>query len=111
MTRARRQATSYVVTVWPEGHECHDVILFSLLVRYRGRGQWAVEEGWSTGDHKPVLGSDGKWHIDERGNPRLRFPIEEALRMAEEHAPSVTINGTTAVQALARCRERGCAGR
>lgn len=109
--QVRRQPVSYLVTLWPEGHECHDVTLFSLLVRYRGDGKWSVEQGWTSGDMKPVLGADGRWHVDERGNPRLRFPLDEALQLAEEHAADVTINGITTPQALARHQERGCPDR
>lgn len=107
----RRQPVTYLVTVWPEGHECGDMMLFSLLVQYRGDGRWAVEQGWSSGSPKPVLGTDGNWHMDERGNPELRFTLDDALRLAEAHAPRITVRGVTAAQVLARHEEHGCPDR
>lgn len=107
----RTQPVTYLVTIWPEGHECTEVTLFSLLVQYRGNGQWAVEQGWTTGDRKLVLGSDGRWHTDDPNNPLLRFPLEDALHLAGTHAEQVTLHGVTAAEALAQHQEHGCPDR
>lgn len=101
----RTRPVAYLVTIWPEGHECSDATMFSLLVRYHGNGQWAVEGGWTSGDRKMVLGVDGDWHLD---NPGLRFPLEDALRLAEAHAPRIAVCGITAAQALAWHQEHSC---
>jgi hypothetical protein len=99
---------SYLVSLWPEGHDCRDMATWSLLVTYRGQGWWAIELGWSHGSMKPVLGADGHWHIDERGNLALRHRLDDALRLTRSHAATATVNGVTAAEALTRHEQAGC---
>jgi hypothetical protein len=95
------QATEYTVSCLPaddiEGH------LFGITVQYRGAGRWAVVH------HGSCLGTDGDWDFGvkeyDRGDDWLdahRFDEETALRLAKAAAPSVTVNGITAVEALRR---------
>jgi hypothetical protein len=100
----------YLVTVWPEGHDCSEASLWSLLVDYRGHGNWAVEQGWSHGSPKIVLTRSGEWDCDQRGDPGYRFTLDEALELARAHAPAIEIAGRTAAGAMAEDLARGCDG-
>lgn len=100
----------YLVTVWPEGHDCSEASLWALLVAYRGNGRWAVEQGWSHGDLKRVLTRSGEWDYDHRGDPGYRFTREEAIELARAHAPLIEINGHTATEVMAAHLARGCDG-
>jgi hypothetical protein len=100
----------YLVSVWPEAHEaCPDAASTSLLVTYRGRGTWAVEEGWSHGD-KIVLTCSGEWDLDRRGDPDYRFTLDEALELARQHAATLTIAGHAVTEILREHTGRGCPG-
>jgi hypothetical protein len=100
----------YLVTVWPEGHDCHEASLWSLLVTYRGNGRWAVEQGWSHGTPKIVLTRSGQWDHDQRGDPGYRFTRDEALEMARRHAATLTIAGHTAADVMKAHIARECDG-
>jgi hypothetical protein len=110
VTEVHVRPVEYLVTVWPEGHDCHEASLWSLLVTYRGNGRWAVEQGWSHGSPKIVLTRSGKWDLDQRGDPHYRFTLEEALDQARQHAATVTIAGRTAAEAMREHLARGCDG-
>lgn len=84
---------------------------FTITVRYRGNGRWAVQRG----EHS-CLGADGKWAQGikeyDRGESWLRahrFDLDTALRLAKEAAPKITVNGYTVADALAMY-ERETAG-
>jgi hypothetical protein len=94
------QPTRYVVSCFqPDDHEG---AVFNLSVEYRGRGLWAVVRlGY-------CLGADGQWSYEsipsEREDDWLaahRFDLEQAIRLAKEAAPDVTVNGYTVADALA----------
>lgn len=98
-------ATRYTVNLLPEtdphGH------VFEITVEYRGDGQWAIlRHGW-------CLSQSGEWDYELRPSEREdewiaahRFDLDTALRLAKEAAPSVTVNGLTAADALARFNAR-----
>jgi hypothetical protein len=76
-------------------------------VEWRGRGTWAVIHGGS------CLGTDGEWDWEPRPSSREddwlaahRFALDDALVLAREHAPKVRVNGHSAVDVLARYRDR-----
>lgn len=98
-------ATRYTVNLLPEtdphGH------VFEITVEYRGHGQWAILR------HGSCLGQDGEWDYELRPSGREddwiaahRFDLDTALRLAKEAAPSVTVNGLTAADALVRFNAR-----
>jgi hypothetical protein len=107
---------SYDVSVWPDDIECLDSETWKLTVEYRGRGLWAVTRGGM----RTCLNADGEWDYEMRPSEREdewlaahRFSLGDAIDLARRHAPDVTINGLTAVEVLARHRERhpdGCDG-
>ncbi len=107
--------TEYQVSVFPDELWDSDDMLtvsevhtWALTVAYRGRGKWAVTQG----GHQ-CLGSDGEWDWEMRPSERddtwlatHRFDLETALKLAADHAPKVTINGKTALDILAKLRDR-----
>jgi len=110
---------AYEVSVWPPEHGgCIDSATWCVTVADRGRGLWAVLRG-GTGS-TVCLSAAGKWEFepspsnrDDKWLAAHRFPLEEALQLAREHAPKVTVNGMTAVQVLAldqRNHPGGCRG-
>ncbi len=116
MTEPRTTVTSYEVSIWPEDCTCLDSAIWCCSVVYQGYGNWSVRRGSSS--NAPCLGSDGRWHYERLPSSRTseelardRFPLEEALKLAREMAPKVTVNGATSEEALARhqhgqwCRE------
>ena len=116
-TEPRVTVISYEVSIWPEDCSGMDSAVYCCSVVYSGYGNWTVRRGSASSD-APVLGTDGQWHRErlpsERTKEELaahRFDLETALKLAREMAPRVTVNGLTAVQALARhqhgqwCRE------
>jgi hypothetical protein len=105
---ARVRPAAYLVSVWPDGHECGDAATWCLMVTYRGHGQWAVERGWNEGRGKIVLGADGRWHTDAPGHPGLRFSRDDALALARRHAPAMMTGGMTAADALRLHYQHGC---
>ena len=104
--------TRYEVSVWPDEIECMDSDTWKLAVEYRGEGKWAVSRS------RQCLGADGRWDWEPLPSSREddwlaqhRFPLDAALDLARKHAPGVTINGMTALEVLARHRERHPDGR
>ena len=97
----------YVVTIWPEGHDCVESSQWCLVVRERRHGQWSVEQGRATGP-RLVLGRDGHWVLDRPGDTALRFPLAEALQAAKQRAASFTSCGRTPADVLKDHADRGC---
>lgn len=94
-------ATAFTVSILPSDNINHH--LYAIKVEYRGRGTWAVS--WMG----ECLGADGEWDYEpipsERSDEWLaahRFDLEAALRLAQEVAPDVVVNGISAVQAAIR---------
>ena len=101
------RCTSYDVSVWPPGIECMDSDTWKITVEYRGRELWAVKL------LSMCLGRDGEWDYESPPSggadewlSEHRFTLAEAMQLAREHAPGVTVNGLTAVEVLARHRAR-----
>lgn len=111
-----RRVTRYEVSCLPEHMDDGDS--FTVTVEYRGAGRWAVRNRGRT------LGADGEWSWGYRweGEPHEpvtddeiesfnrgqnewraahRFDEETALRLADEVAPRVTVNGYTVADILA----------
>ena len=93
--------TRYEVTSLPESHD--ELGSFTITVEYRGRDRWAVlrRGRW-------CLSTTGEWDFEsipsEREDEWLaahRFDLDTALRLAHEHAPTMTVNGYTVADALA----------
>jgi len=117
VTEVYERPVAFEVSVWPPGHgACIDSSTWCVTVADRGRGKWAVLRGGS--GSKACLSSDGKWEREpipsERDDDWLaahRYSLDDALRLAREHAPKVTLNGLTAVEVLAldqRNHPEGC---
>lgn len=100
-------ATAYVVSCLPEGHD--DRFTYTLQVRYRGDGRYAIKHGLR------LYGTDGTWQyepdFDEDSAAEAlwlkahRFDHDTALRLARELAPHLTYRGRTVAQALAGDRD------
>lgn len=93
---------TYEVTIWPDDIECIDSDTWKLTVQYRGRGRWAVNRG------PFCLNADGEMSIESISSDRsdewlaeYRFSFDDALALARERAPFVTINGMEACEVLA----------
>jgi hypothetical protein len=84
---------SYEVSVFPDGHECVSARTWKLDLEYAGDGLWAVTQG------PYFLGPDGTL---ESPADLHAYPLGEALALAREFAPKVTINDMTALEILAR---------
>lgn len=100
--------TCYSVSALPADNI--NVHHFTIEVKYRGRGLWAV--CW----YGMCLGAGGEWDHEsiptERADEWLaghRFDLETALRLAQEEAPRLTVNGDTVGDVLARAAKRGSA--
>jgi hypothetical protein len=93
---------SFLVSIWG-GHECPEASAFSLTVAYAGDGLYAVRHNGGL-----ALDAQGEPHLDRSGDPKLRFPLSEALLIAHRHAGNAQLGTVTAAQALARHAERGC---
>lgn len=97
--------TRYEVSVLPAGDINRRY--FTLYVESRGGGKWAVTNGF-----RECVGRDGIWSHDslpsERADEWLaahRFDLDTALQLAKQVAPNITVNGHTAINALAQEQE------
>ena len=79
---------------------------WGLVVAWRGGDQWAVL--W----HRECLGTDGAWSYEGLPSSRTdkwrathRFPLDEALRLAAEHAPNIKVNGYSPADIVRRHAE------
>ena len=100
--------TEYEVSILPRDDINRSA--WSLNVAYRGHGLYAVIA------HRCCLSSSGSWDYEvipsEREDEWIaehRFPLEEALQLAAEHAPNVVCNGMTAVELQEWLREHRAA--
>jgi hypothetical protein len=107
------RATAYEVSVFPD--EFEDASTWTIAVEYRGADRWAVMRRAGS---RTCLNRDGEWVWEispsERTDEWLaehRFGLDEALLLARDYAPGVTMNSLTAVEVLARHRARSEAGR
>jgi hypothetical protein len=97
------QATAYVVSCLPEGHD--DRWTFTVQVRYSGRGLFAVKHGIRH------YGADGTWSYEpdfdeddaaeDAWLAAHRFDHDTALRIAREQAPRLTYRGRSVADVLA----------
>lgn len=94
----------YEVSVLPEADINN--LVYALAVEDRGAGRWAVVR------HQQCLGRSGQWSYELRPTEREeewmadhRFDLETALRLAEEAAPSVIVNGISAAEVAARAAD------
>jgi hypothetical protein len=106
--------TQYQVSVWPgdlrdRESSAMDADMWAVTVEYRGMGRWAV-----LGSAGRCLSAGGEWDWEPRPSSRdddwlagHRFALDDALALAREHAPKVTINGMTALEVLARHQPEG----
>jgi hypothetical protein len=96
------QMTRYEVSLLPPGDINRRY--FTLYVEARGDDSWAVTNGF-----RECLDATGEWSHESLPSGRAdewlathRFDLSAALRLAKKHAPLMTINGITAVEALRR---------
>jgi hypothetical protein len=89
------RVTQYEVSVLAEDNINHGT--YAINVEYRGEGRWAVVR------HRFCLGADGEWDFEVRPSEREdewlaghRFDLETALRLAEQAAPEIVVNGRSA---------------
>lgn len=90
-------ASEYTVTCVPDDPH------WEIKVEYRGDHRWAVKY------YGKCLGRDGTWSyesiVSEREEQWLadhRFPLAEALILAQDHAPLIKVNGKTPADWLHR---------
>jgi hypothetical protein len=91
--------TRYEICALPDGD--FNRKFFTLFVEHMGDDRWAVHDGYACYDTYGNA-SEGIRPYG-RGDTWLavyRFDRETALRLAEQLAPDVTVNGITAAQAL-----------
>jgi hypothetical protein len=94
------EPTRYEVSCLPLGHSGR--FHFTITVSWRSPGQWAVLN--------PInycLGTDGEWDYEPMNSSREdewkathRFSLEDALALAEEHAPKMRVRHITVQDAL-----------
>jgi hypothetical protein len=100
----RQNIWAYHVTAWPEWLENDedardDALTLSISVERQGRGdQWALFLGRFGGRDRPVWTSPGGWVLV--GEPPL-LAEQEALALARQLAPQVSIMGWSAYDAIA----------
>ena len=95
------RVTQYQVNALPES--ILDAHHWDVTVEYRGDGKWAICH------FRQCLGDDGEWDFEPSPSSRTdewlathRFTEEEALRLAREQAPNITVNGLTPADVIAR---------
>jgi NAD(P)-dependent dehydrogenase (short-subunit alcohol dehydrogenase family) len=97
----RVEPTVYRVSCVPEDHDA--ALSLTVSVEYRGKDRWAVTRvgHW-------CLSAAGVWEwevsADERTDEWLsdhRFPYPEAMRLARQVAPTLTVMGRTVADVLA----------
>jgi hypothetical protein len=93
--------TEYSVSCLPQDDVNAD--LFTLTVVERAPGRWAVTRGSFCYD------ADGKREFEsnptgrtEEFRARFRFTLDDALALAKRVAPTMTVNGRTVADVLAR---------
>jgi hypothetical protein len=93
--------TEYRLSILPDGHV--DAEVFAVYVGWRGDGKWGV---FCLGS---CYSADGQWDQEPSPSNRSdewlaahRFPLDEALALAQRVLPTVSWNGWTAEQILAK---------
>jgi hypothetical protein len=82
--------------------DCIDSDIWHISVEWRDHpDRYGVVQG------SRCLTPDGVWHIEQRGRDRdcaryHRYGLDEALALAREHLPFLTVNGLTSLQVLER---------
>jgi hypothetical protein len=95
---------AYEVSVWPPELADHEsASTWRIVVAYRGNGKWALH--YADKSSQTVMDATGQWAWDY-SMPDQRFTLREAIRLAHEHAPKMTINDMTALEVLARYQGR-----
>lgn len=97
------EPTRYEVSVLP--HDDINRSSFTINVEARGHGTWAVAR------HNQCLNASGQWDWEPSPSNREddwlathRFDLDDALALARKLAPTVTVNGRTALDAYQRTR-------
>jgi hypothetical protein len=95
------QATRYEVSLFPIDDINRSA--FTINVEYRGRDLWAVAR------HRQCLNANGEWSWEsipsEREDEWLtehRFDLDTAQELAKQAAPTLTVNGRTALEIYRR---------
>lgn len=93
-------ATTYTVSALPLDHPENGH--FSITVEWRGEGRWAVCR------FRQCLDANGEWDYEsipsEREDDWLdahRFGLDTALRLAQQAAPTIRVNGYSVTDVLA----------
>ena len=92
------RVSEYMVSVLPEVNV--NFRHYVVEVAYRGGDLWAVLNGGF------CLGSGGQWKREDEWLASHRFPLEQALELAQRVAPAVEVNGIPAEAVLARLHQR-----
>ncbi len=105
MTDVHTMATVYTVSALPPDHRENG--LFAVTVEWRGH--YDGSDKWAACRHRQCLDVNGEWDWEsipsEREDDWLathRFDLETALRLAQQAAPNITVNGFTPADVLAR---------
>ena len=108
--KVRTEPSAYVVTIFPEGHECLDAERFSIAVRRRSRNKWSVYRGQGhLSGPQECMTARGQWAVDEGRRDQL-FSLDGALRLAQIWAPQVEFGGWVAAEFVPYHLAQGCRG-
>lgn len=114
MSGVRVEPVEYLVTAWPEDLAANpDAASWCVTVSRRAPGLFGVFRGVGG---KQCLGVDGEWDYEPGSDERSddwksahRFPLDEALELAREWAPKVSMMGRTALECIAWHRKQEAA--
>lgn len=102
------QITQYEVSVLPEDDINHS--LYALTVEHRGGDRWAVCR------YGQCLDAKGVWNHEPRPSSRtdawkrrFRHDRDTAIRLATEAARTITVNGVSVADVLARSVKKASA--
>src|SRR5690606_10760484 len=103
------QATGYVVSCLPEGHD--NRWTFTVQVKYAGRDRWAVKHGIrhygadGTCEYEPDHGEDDA--AEAARQQEHTFDHDTAPRTAPKVAPTLTHRAWSVADVLAEAADRG----
>lgn len=104
--KVHTEPTRYEVSCFPLGHP--ERRNFTITVEWRSKNCWAVKRD------SYCLGADGTWGYELQPSSRTdewreahRFRLGEALRLAAEQAPLITVNGFTVEGVIAWRADHG----